>query len=101
MARVNESGSDILEVVFKKDRDDGEVIAFFPQSVSDGSANDGMISCYAHMGQHQEASLDYFKACKPCSEDEYDGLLNELESIYDDTKIVVKQNMRYRKPRRK
>ena len=49
--------------------------------------------CYAHVGQHDEASLDYFWACKPCSEEEYASLLTELEQIYDDVDLVVKKRM--------
>lgn len=68
------------KVIFKKDRKDGEVIAFFPETMFDGSVNPGNIMSYVHNGQSGEASLDYFHSCRPCSdESEYAELLNELE----------------------
>ena len=78
-------------VVFKKDRKDGTVVAFFPETMHDGSCNPGNIMSYEHNGQHGEASIDYFRECRPCSEDEYADLLAELEGIYTDGLKVVKR----------
>lgn len=90
---VNESEQDQFPVIFKKDRKTKEVLAFFPETAYDGSCNPGNIMCYAHVGQHDEASLEYFWECKPCSEEEYASLLTELEQIYDDVELVVKRRM--------
>lgn len=81
-------------VIFKKSRD-GEILAFFPQTVKDGSCNPGNIMCYAHVGQHDEASLDFFHECKPCTEEEYADLLTELEGIYNDVDLVVTRRIKY------
>lgn len=89
--KMNES-VDTYPVIFKKDRS-GEVVAFFPETAKDGSCNRGNIMCYAHVGQHSEASLDYFWSCKPCSEEEYAPLLKELQGIYDDVTLVVKRRL--------
>ena len=78
-------------VIFRKDRDDGEVIAFFPETLRDGSCNPGHLMSYAHNGQHSEASIYYYFKCKPCSEEEYADLLTELEGIYTDGLRVMRR----------
>ena len=78
-----------VEVEFKKTPDDGTVIAFFPETMHDGSCNPGNIMSYEHNGQHGEASIDFYKDCTPCMEKDYASLLHELEGIYDDYKLVV------------
>ena len=90
--KMNEHTID-YPVIFKKDRHCGEVVAFFPDTVKDGSCNPGCIGCYVHHGQHGEASLGYFWDCKPCTEMEYADLLTELERIYDDVNLVVKRRL--------
>lgn len=78
-----------VEIEFKKNPDDGTVIAFFPQTMHDGSCNPGNIMSYEHNGQHGEASIDYYKDCTTCLEEDYASLLHELEGIYDDCELVV------------
>ena len=78
-----------VEVEFKKTPDDGTVIAFFPETMHDGSCNPGNIMSYEHNGQHGEASIDFYKDCTTCMEKDYASLLHELEGIYDDCKLVV------------
>ena len=82
-----------VEVIFKKTPDDKTVIAFFPETLYDGSCNPGMLMSYEHNGQHSEASIDFFRKCKPCSEYEYASLLTELEQVYDDCRLVVKRRI--------
>ena len=78
---MNES---VEPVIFKKDKKDGEVVAFFPETMFDGSVNRGNIMCYAHNGQSSEASLGYFQECKPCKDEaEYADLLAELEDYFN------------------
>ena len=78
---MNES---VEPVIFKKDKKDGEVIAFFPETMFDGSVNRGNIMCYAHIGQSSEASIQYFQECKPCKDEaEYADLLAELEDYFN------------------
>ena len=76
-------------MVFKKDPDTGVVIAFFPETMHDGSCNPGMIMSYEHNGQHSEASIDYFHDCTSCFEEDSADLLTELEGIYTDGLQVV------------
>jgi hypothetical protein len=62
-------------VIFRVIR--GEVNAFMP----DAEANPGNILCYAHMGQHSEASYDYYREGRPAKPEEYRDLKSELERI--------------------
>ena len=52
-------------------------IAFLP----DVEANPGNVMSYEHMGQHGEASMDYYWSTKPCEPELYAPLLKELEGI--------------------
>ena len=88
---ASESSDVPAPVIFKKDKRNNEVIAFFPETMFDGSVNRGNIMSYAHNGQHGEASIEYFQSCKPCPEEEYADLLTELEGIYTDGLTVVKK----------
>ena len=65
-------------VIFRKDPKDGTVIAFFPETVFDGSVTFGHIMSYAHVGQSGEAHISYFRDCKPCRKSEYADLLKEV-----------------------
>lgn len=67
-----------IDVVFKKDKNDGEIVAFFPNEIAD---NKGNILCYAHIGQHSAASIAYMKECLNASIDEFADLALELHSI--------------------
>lgn len=67
-------------VLFKKStvKDfEGVVIAFFP----DAEANQNMILSYEHIGQHGEASIEFFRECISASPQEYAELKNELENL--------------------
>lgn len=66
---------DKLKVIFRKDRKDGTIIAFYPEC----SANYGNIVCYQHIGQHGEASLEYYYSTIKASPDEYEELYNEVK----------------------
>ena len=50
---------------------------------------------YMHIGQHSEASYWFYKETKKADESEYNSLLDELERIYDDCILVVKQKLCY------
>ena len=47
---VREANKEQVRVEFKKTPEDGEVIAFFPDTMKDGSCNPGMIMSYMHVG---------------------------------------------------
>lgn len=80
-----------LKVIFRKTKD-GEIIAFFPEA----SANFGNILSYMHIGQHGEASLEFYQETNKATETEYNALLMELKTIYDDYNLIVKQKINYR-----
>lgn len=69
--------SEIVEtrVIFKMSGD--ECIAF----LLDCPANPGMVLSYMHIGQHGEASIDFFKDCRLATDDEFSNLRQELESL--------------------
>lgn len=69
---------DKMKVIFRKDRKDGTIIAFFPEC----SANYGNIVCYQHIGQNGEASLEYYYSTVKANPDEYEELYNEVKGIY-------------------
>lgn len=69
---------DKIKVIFRKDKTDGTIIAFFPES----TAKAGNIVCYEHIGQHGEASLEYFYSTTKASSGEYEELYKELCGIY-------------------
>lgn len=76
-------------VIFRKEKD-GEICAFFPYEIADLNGN---ISCYAHIGQHSAASVDYYHETKPCTTAEYTDLMTELQSIgYE---LTIRQKMSY------
>ena len=74
-----------IPVIFRKDKRDNEVVAFFPTMKSDL----GFVTIYAHNGQHCEGRVEYFlEETTPVSKEEYTPLLNELRTIgYDNMKV--------------
>lgn len=81
---------DKVKVIFRKDKYEN-VIAFIPEA----KVNYGNIMSYMHIGQHGEASYQFYTDTKKASETEYKSLLNELKRIYDDCTLVVKQRLCY------
>jgi hypothetical protein len=80
-----------IKVIFRK-TPAGEIIAFFPEI----PVNYGNIMSYMHIGQHGEASRDFYTDTKKATENEYRPLLQELQSIYDDCILEVKQKLYYK-----
>ena len=87
--KLESGGTRKERVVFRKYPESDIVIAFFPDTLRDGSCNRGCLMSYEHNGQHSEADLGFYEDCRPCSEREYADLLTELEGIYDDCELVV------------
>ena len=85
-----------VKVIFRKAKNpytkEYEVIAFFPEL----NANYGNILSYMHIGQHGEASLEFYWETKKAPVEEYKPLLNELNGIYDDCILEVKQKLYYK-----
>lgn len=79
-----------VKVIFRKTKG-GEIIAFFPET----EANHGNIMSYMHIGQHSEASLEYYWTTKKATEAEYKTLLDELKLRYDDCELIVRQKIFY------
>ena len=77
-----------LKVIFRIDKNN-EVTAFLPQCM----ANIGHIVCYAHIGQHNEASLEYYRGLRLAKPDEYEDLLKELQGIYYEYTLVVRERL--------
>lgn len=66
---------------------EAECIAF----LLDVIATPYYIMSYMHIGQHGEASIDFFRECKPATPEQYADLMWELDSIgYN-----VKPRLRY------
>lgn len=66
-----------LPVLFRMQQ--GKVTAYLPTC----EANPGRIMCYAHIGQHCEADLRYYRTGRPATLAEYVSLLQELRGIYE------------------
>jgi hypothetical protein len=73
-------------VVFRVDPEYKDVVAFLP----DEPVNQPYISSYAHVGQHSEASWDYYYNTQPATPDQYLGLMQELKSLGYRVKPYVK-----------
>ena len=80
-----------VKVIFRKNKD-GEVIAFFPEF----HVQRGNIMSYMHIGQHGEASLDFYYSTKKANAQEYEPLLNEVKAVYDDCILTVRQKLSYK-----
>ena len=86
---------DKVKVIFRKVKSGdfkGDIIAFFPEL----PATFGNMVCYEHIGQHGEACIDYYynDTVKATSE-QYAELYRELQKIYDDVILVIKQRLNY------
>lgn len=89
----------MTQVIFRKWRDTGEIIALFPEQDGGG----GLCDSYMHIGQHGGANYPYLVAgwygpTVPATPEEYADLLAELESIgYDDLVIRKKRRSQHRR----
>ena len=81
---------DKVKVIFRKNKNN-DVIAFFPEA----RVNYGNIMSYMHIGQHGEASYEFYLPTRKANENEYADLFAELRKIYDDCELVVKQKINY------
>lgn len=79
-----------VKVIYHKDAD-GNVVAFLPEL----PANVGNIVCYAHIGQHGEASIEYYHSTREALPSEYASLHDELKGIYNDIELSVKRRLTY------
>ena len=77
----------MTKVVFRYDKKAEEVLAVFPEL---GSRANYRVLCYAHIGQHFEASHpQIIETTQPATESQYIELLAELVAVgYDDLQVV-------------
>lgn len=83
----------MTKVIFRKFKDNGDVIALFPQvAFNENYYND--CESYMRIGQHGPCSISNIASItSAASAQEYKSLFNELVSIgYDDLKIFKKIN---------
>lgn len=78
-----------MKIIFKKDKKDGEIIAFMPYDIQNWKGN---FTCYAHLGQHGVCNYDYYLDCKKATKEEYQNLYNELKNIGYEIEIIQKIN---------
>ena len=70
----------VTHVVFRKWKDNGDILALFPQLPADHSGY--FCSSYMHVGQHGPADYDHcIRKTKPCSDYEVQDLYRELVSL--------------------
>lgn len=76
-------------VIFRKWKDDGEILALFPEL----EGNWGLCTCFSHVGQHATAEYHYcLSLSKPATPEEYADLQKELEDIGYNLKIRKRWN---------
>jgi len=80
----------MTKVVFRKFKDDGALIALFPEVP--WNAGKGTVTSYMHVGQHGDACYGHvIAASRPAREEEYRPLLAELKSLgYDDLRVMMR-----------
>ena len=76
---------DKMKVIFRKDKRNDEVIAFFPSTLKDGT-----LMCYAHDGQHSTTELTYYWTTIKAKPLEYRELEKELIELCD-CQLEIKQ----------
>ena len=79
------------KVIFRKWRDNQEVIAIFPELPGSNAYN---CTSYMHIGQHSSCSVDLTPYTTPATIQEYTPLKQELENIGYNLKVVKKVNSR-------
>ena len=80
-----------MEVIFKKDKETNEVIAFMPY---DFQTWRGEFTCYTHIGQHSYTDDNYYKSCKLATFEEYKSLKEELEYIGYNIEVIKRINIK-------
>lgn len=72
----NQDGS--VTVIFRADgpKSDPSITAVFPCEVADVQGR--YMSCYAHIGQHSGCGMEWYRATRPATPEQYADLLEEL-----------------------
>lgn len=81
----------ITEVIFRKYKDDGQILALFPYSVETPAGN---VGCYQHVGQHGSGDYDHcIHLTTLATKKEYADLKKDLELNFGyDFKVMQKRN---------
>ena len=79
-----------IKVIFRKDRKDKSIVAFFPEF----PARYGNIACYENTS-HGETSYNYYNDTMSAKKEEYSRLLEQLKQIYCDYDLIVKKKLHY------
>lgn len=77
-----------MQVIFRKDKKTKEIVAFLPEI----PVNRYMIMSYMNIGQHSEASLEYYLSTEVTSKEEYYNLYEELSGIYEE-KLTIRKRL--------
>lgn len=79
-----------IKVMFRKCKDNGEIVAVFPYEIADFNNN---VTCYAHIGQHGACSYEWvLTETRAAKTEEYHDLAVELRNQgYDNLKIIKKK----------
>jgi len=87
----------LTRVIFRVDRKCDEVVALFPANC--GTHDPLTCSCYAHVGQHSHATVNYVQASRLAKPSKYRDLAAELRRIGYRLKIVKRFTKADRKAR--
>lgn len=79
-----------MQVIFRKDKATKQIVAFLPEC----PVNYGNIMSYMHIGQHSEASIEYYHSTERPTKEEFLPLLNELQEIYEED-IQIRHRLDY------
>jgi len=82
------------KVIFRKCKDNGDIVAFFPDTFADRKtvSSPCRLMSYMHIGQHGEAHIDFYRlSTKPAKSFEYAELLDELQNAVGYNLQVVKR----------
>lgn len=85
-----EKDTNIIDVIFRKYKDNGFILALFPYEIS----HSNYVVCYEHVGQHGSADYNHCisRLTTPATESEYKDLKKELESIGYNLNVVKRRN---------
>lgn len=84
----------MTKVIFKFNKRENDLFAFFPDEVADYKGNK---TSYSHIGQHSACCDAYNEESRLATKEEYKDLLNELiYSIgYDDLEVLNEKEITY------
>lgn len=89
-----------VRVLFRVDQDNGEIVAVFPDIP--GTNDPYQMLCYAHVGQHNACSMDWFyEYTEKAKEGEYQPLKKELELLGYNLAIRSRMTQRMLENRKK